>query len=54
MTQDERKQRLEELREELLSPTSTRSREAIIIEGKTLRLAFNLYNRKHPKENTLI
>jgi len=50
MTQLERKKRLEELRQELQDPMRMRSRDVIIMEGRALRFAFDLYNAKHPTE----
>lgn len=52
MTQEERKKRLQELRKELQSPTRFRSRDSIIMEGRALRVAFDLYKAHHPEDNT--
>lgn len=52
MTQQERADRLKELREELKSADRFRSRDAIIIEGRALRIAFDLYKAHHPEDTT--
>ena len=51
MTQNERKQRLEELRKEYVS--GIRDRKAIELEGKVLKVAIDMFDKRHPEAKLL-